>query len=716
MMPLRNRLAAALSAVDRRWLALYVVAIGLLALATHVATPIVSWDSDLWYHLSHGRYLFEEGTPPTTRYFSFLDPESVWIDYYWLFQALVYSVHEVLGFGGLVALRGLLYGLLLIGLGYFVLRYGKRGQGLWLGVVYGLAVVHTFGRFLNLRPHCFSYLLLVVFLLLLENRSRWVWLMPLLAALWVNLHGVEFPVMLLICGAYGMELLLTWWRNGALAEAERRTLAAAALSMGAVAINPAGLGMLMVPFKSLYFISALIMELRPRDLDSFLTFSLGSDGLSSMTAANLLLLCAILAAVTGACRGRLRTSHLLLCIGAVILAPRAIRFSNEMALLLIPLLVAQAPWPPLRCSLSDRRWTFSAATALMGLLLLAPIPHLLSRWPDKAQSFPLSIKNLPHGAAAFLSTQTRGGRIMNGPNHGGYLAWMLYPHHRIFANMEIPFIFSQQDIYDVLSAFASAPALARFLERYRPDFITAEYTTPRFAELIAAHPQYRLVFFDDVYLLYADATRHAELVSRFELKVVDPIRLAEQRLTTLGSAERAAMRAELERIEAIDPRMVSVGKALAILDNVDGDFDRALVRLERILSKEPTLETIHVLRGDALRGRGDLPSAIRSYRQALRQARDAEQRPPIQKSLASTLSQAGKHDGAFDVLERAVLARPLETPAADYFELAIYAARVGELDRAREYLDRAALKTPSTESELARRIEAAQRRIDAASE
>src|SRR3989338_4257043 len=56
--------------------------------------PIVASDTDLWYHLNGGRYIMEHHALPTdSSYISFVTPPRPWVDFYWLFQILVYLLH-----------------------------------------------------------------------------------------------------------------------------------------------------------------------------------------------------------------------------------------------------------------------------------------------------------------------------------------------------------------------------------------------------------------------------------------------------------------------------------------------------------------------------------------------------------------------------------------------------------------------------------------------
>ena len=81
----------------------------LIEISYFITWPIVGYDTDLWYHLSGGRYFWQNGTIPHDSYFSFIVPSKAWYDYYWMFQAIVYKIFQWAGYPGLVALRCLLY-------------------------------------------------------------------------------------------------------------------------------------------------------------------------------------------------------------------------------------------------------------------------------------------------------------------------------------------------------------------------------------------------------------------------------------------------------------------------------------------------------------------------------------------------------------------------------------------------------------------------------
>ena len=198
--------------------------------------PIVALDTDLWYHLNGGRYIVEHHALPTdSSFISFITPPRPWVDYYWLFQVLVYRLHSAFGYPGLIALRNITYTVLItVILSYFYFTHKREPtrSPVYLVTCFVLYMIFLFSRYLNVRPHIFSYLLIAVFLLIYEHQPKRAMWLPLLAVLWCNLHGGEYPVMLLISGAYILEFFVNRLRrNHKTTRADLAFLIPAVLSM-----------------------------------------------------------------------------------------------------------------------------------------------------------------------------------------------------------------------------------------------------------------------------------------------------------------------------------------------------------------------------------------------------------------------------------------------------------------------------------------------------
>ena len=322
------------------YLALFFGAVAALA----VRWPIVAVDTDLWYHLNAGRQIVAERSIPDSAFFSFLRPSPVWLDYYWLSQLGLYATHALGGPIALVWLRAAL-ALATLGFALAILRAsGRARESLpWAAFVFTLAGLYVLERFTAIRPHAATYLLIAVFLYLLESRRALVAL-PALAILWVNLHGIEYPVMLLILGAYLAEWGLA--RIGAAPAARPATpreIAAVVAAMLCVLVTPHGVALLATPFAEVSFAGQYIEELRPLDPWSLAQLSLNGLLVSQASLRTVLVALAAVAAAASLRRAALRPAHLILLAGGAVLLLRMQRFSMEFALLALPLLGAFRP-------------------------------------------------------------------------------------------------------------------------------------------------------------------------------------------------------------------------------------------------------------------------------------------------------------------------------------------------------------------------------------
>lgn len=158
-------------------------------------------DPDIWWHLRAGHWILSHGQVPTTDPFSAYGMDKSWIAYSWLFEVLVYGLFTKFGLSGVLWLTVLMT--LLIA---FTLHYAVRSAGLpFLAEVVLLAVV--FGSLkpvISPRPWLFSILFFAIELYILfqvqkTGRLAAAFILPILFALWANLH-IQF--------IYGLAVLL----------------------------------------------------------------------------------------------------------------------------------------------------------------------------------------------------------------------------------------------------------------------------------------------------------------------------------------------------------------------------------------------------------------------------------------------------------------------------------------------------------------------------
>ncbi|MBI4340796.1 MAG: tetratricopeptide repeat protein [Candidatus Omnitrophica bacterium] len=633
--------------------------------------PIISFDTDLWYHLMGGRYILTHLRVPQESFFSFISPPRPWVDYYWLFQAAVFQVFSRWGFYGLILLRALLCVATLGMVLWFV--FHRRVRTIpwpWLAAVGISACAILLPRHLQVRPHLFSYCFIILVLSVLEHRPRWSWLLPIVGVCWANFHGITYPILYLLCGAYAIEYL---WGSRRKHPDRTRVIAGIALSIASVLATPHGWRLLRIPFVSTAGASEYIMELAPTTLGDVLELRIVWLTPTIPTIFNIYLAVALTTCGVALWRRKASLSHMILLVAGCALIFKGRRFSHEFALLALPLLRAHSILPG-----EGFRRQLPRVVYLTGLFvaLLMPLQLLAFFFGDRP-AFPVSYRNLPQGVAAFLQQVNVGGRLLNHPNQGGYYQWMLWPRYHIFMDMEIPFMFQDSDMRLVADAFTKEQTLGRLLGRYDPSFIAVPIQSVAFADVIKSYPDFVPVFFDDLEALYANRRHHPDLVERFEFKIVKPFALVDKVSKDLlkEQTDRAGFLQEMLRILEIHPTCGIANHVVALAYNEDGAYGRALPFARALIARSPEVPAGYRLEADALKGLKAYDKAIASYRQAMtRSSPDA--RVAVSREIGVCLFELGRYRQAYQYLRRgvSVFAEPSEE---DLYYLAAAALRVG---------------------------------------
>jgi len=582
--------------------------------------PVIAGDTDLWYHLNGGRYFFEHLKIPDDSFFSFIEPSKKWVDYYWLFQVFVFKIFQYSGYYGLVCLRAFLF----MGLMYFVLRHfldelHKKQTYFLIGLVFPLYLLLLLSRYSMIRPHMFSYFFIAVFIYILECKRKYVFLLPFLATLWVNIHGIVYPVILLIILAYLVELVIERIRERR--EIDRKRLLVIVplvLVLFTVYCTPHGIHLVGVPMTPTDFASHYIIELQKfsfTDLSSIHFIKFIPQG---YTVFVVILILACLACFQVILTCRMRLAHLILFAGGLFLLARGRRFALECALLAMPLMKdAILNFSGSRFS-ESRKPILPLRIALLCILCIIPILSLYNDFKDRPK-LPFSNNRLPYGVAAFLQKVNAGGTLLNHPNMGGYFQWVLYPRYKIFMDMEVPFLFSDEDMFVAGRMFTSEEVLSRVLMRYRPVFITVPIRASVFPGLIRKHSQYRPVFFDDSEVLYVDESQSPSIAGTYCLEHIEPFSFSRSIASGLGDKTKMDMiSTELERMYRIVPDNFVVNRGLSMIALQKGDYAKAIAHADMIIRDYPESHVGYAIKGDALKGSGELEKALKNYEYALK--------------------------------------------------------------------------------------------------
>jgi hypothetical protein len=177
------------------WAGLYCVPL-IAALSPHV-------DQDLWWHLRTGQMIVEEQRIPTTDSFSRfgLETGKPWLAYSWLFEASVYLSHQLFGVAGIFLFRLVMVLAVAVAVHRMI---AKRIEGFAGAAALFAAAMFALGPLMTERPWLFTILFVTLILDMLLDLAagasvRKVWYLPLMFALWANLH-IQFVYGLLVLG------------------------------------------------------------------------------------------------------------------------------------------------------------------------------------------------------------------------------------------------------------------------------------------------------------------------------------------------------------------------------------------------------------------------------------------------------------------------------------------------------------------------------------
>jgi len=666
--------------------------------------PIVGYDTDLWYHLSGGRYLVQHGVIPHDAYFSYIQPPKLWYDYYWLFQAIVYIIHQFTGYHGLIVLRCLLCLATILLIHLLLFRRNDNAIAIVTGAVLfvfiSLGILH---RELNVRPHLFSYLFIVCFLYILEVRPDKVWILPIIGVIWCNVHGIEFPVMFAIVIAYVVENFYLRYKNDV--DRTLPTLKSKILLMSVlytVFFTPQIIKLIQTPFDISFETAAYqhlyVLELARVSFKNFFTFSPDTAQGIIASLQNIIVILAVASFVICLLKRKLRISHAILFLTGVFLLIRHLRFIWEFKLLCIPLLYRGLPMICEGLKPSPR----FIRIYLPIVMIILPLMIFINVFSNRP-AYPFSNSNLPTGVVHFLNRHASGGKIMNEFNTGGYLEWALDSKFKIYMDMQMT-IFHDLDYAFASHSFIDENAFKGFLRKYDPSFISVSLQRPWFSKIISGHQEFVPIFFDHTELLYVNMNHHSELAEKYGLKAIDPFHLQSISYKNESPQKLSELFDEASRIINEDPFNYGASRILCNVLIVRGQHAQALPYADNLIRQYPDNADGYVLKADALFGMGRYADADRLYAKAL-DLGQTDRGEVVYRNLHATYIKLKKYEKAYKLLSRFVNPFGLAVDYRDIYELGMSAACVDKISEAITFLKIAKMKVPEADVEYVEKID-----------
>ncbi|WP_263382144.1 hypothetical protein [Granulicella arctica] len=248
--------------VSQSLLALYSVAFGWLTFpitaAFAFACMVFLWipptiaDPDIWWHLRNAQHLVSTHTFLTTDLFSFTAFNSPWINHEWLAELPYYLGWHLYGERGIFLVMVVAIEVILLGAFYIAYERTNNVTATLLASVFtAMCATVSFGP----RTLLFGWVCLIAELIILENTSKalhWMWMLPPLFTLWINLHGswiIGLIIFFLFITCSQAPCISGFIRTRGFSNHQRAcVLLCLCLCLGAVFINPYGWRLVSYPF------------------------------------------------------------------------------------------------------------------------------------------------------------------------------------------------------------------------------------------------------------------------------------------------------------------------------------------------------------------------------------------------------------------------------------------------------------------------------------
>jgi hypothetical protein len=394
-----------------------------------------------------------------------------WIAHEWLAEVIMAGLHQLAGLPGVILffffLAALTYWLLFRLLTHFV------GEGLAIFCV-TVAVLLSLPHLL-VRPHIFSWLFGVATLFILAARRERLYLLPLLSAVWANLHG-GFLVGILLQTIFIVGFMLdnrpqpatkrqAWL---ALLRRSQKPILILLLSILAAGLNPHGYALFLFPF--------------------LVTKRVFIDHINEWGAPNLrqawyfkYYLLGILFLLTFS-RPKINWTNRLLLMFFINTALNHLRNISLAGFFLTPLLAELlTPWSrqlrarfaapqPAQRQLALSPWTGPLATFFLAASLGAASYANSPLWQRlNPILFPLSAK-FPAQAVQYLDEHPLPGKMLNEYFIGGYLLYALAPPQKVFIDGRAD-MYGEKIFGDYLKIVQLNEATDRLLGKYEVDWV-----------------------------------------------------------------------------------------------------------------------------------------------------------------------------------------------------------------------------------------------------
>ena len=465
-------------------------------------------DAGIGWHIRAGQQILLTRTIPHVDSFSSSMQGKPWFAWEWLYDVIAGQLDSIAGLNGVVWLAAIVIAAVFAWTFHILLA---RGTNLLIALVLLLLSISASMIHFLARPHLLNWLFTLAWFYILdatgrscfhqgaELRSRWLWALPALMLVWVNVHG-GFLLGFALLGIYWLGSLWVWLSTKQnrieeslqkIAAGKRvRTLiwvgmASALLSL----VNPYGWKLHAHVYE--YLSNRFLMD----HIEEF-----QSPNFHGVAQRCFLLLLLITLGTLATRVRQLRVSQLLTVLLAVYTGLYSARNLPVSSILLV--IIVAPLFPEVSADFFHRMRTIDSTlrghlwpiVATLATLFIALHHGRIgaSQWMD-AQFDPA---RMPVEAVNALDPHTIKGPILTPDYWGGYVVYRLFPQTQVVVDDRHDFYGA--DFFKLYLRMIHAEfGWDEFLQRYKPQYVLLPRESP-LANLLMKTPGWKVIHLDEV--------------------------------------------------------------------------------------------------------------------------------------------------------------------------------------------------------------------------
>lgn len=453
-------------------------------------------DGDTGYHIRAGEFMLATASIPQQDIFSFHSPPIPWTAHEWLSEVIMALVHRSLGLTGVVVFFSFL-----ISLAYFLLfrTICTERNNIILALSIVLLVILSSMLHWLARPHIFSYLLIVVWYFILNayqcEDKNYLWVLPLLMLLWVNLHG-GFIIGFILLGVYLTGDLIQSFtaqdeKKGLYMKKVMNLASITTFCLLMSLINPFGYHIMLFPLETVS--NKYLMD----HISEFI-----SPNFHEPTPFKYLLF--LMVAIFAISREKLDTIALLLTIVFLNMALYSARHIPLFAIVIAPILLRQGGR-----ILNERTGKFAELlkreseaiaaidkTARGYLWPIGGILFVVFLASSGRLEYKFDAKSMPVAAVEFLKREPIKGSMFNNDEFGDYIIYAAWPDYKVFFDGRSD-MYGVERLKEYIKVIHIEEGWEKVLKKYNIDWIFFD-TNSLLSRIILENNDWRLIYSDKV--------------------------------------------------------------------------------------------------------------------------------------------------------------------------------------------------------------------------